>query len=70
MREPPISWLLESPAVLLLTAELHLHATIQLDSICSLLGRFSAKPERKQRKEMIKDKIIINRGISGGMLRD
>ena len=70
MEVPLTSWLLESTAVLLLNAELHLHVTIQLDSGCSLQGRFSAKPKRKQRKAMIKDKIIINRRISGGMLRD
>ena len=70
MRLPPTSWLQEYPAVLLLTVELHLHATIQLDFVCSWLGRFSVKPEKTQRKEMIQDKIIINRRISGGMLRD
>ena len=69
MRVPPTSWLLEYPAELLLTVELHPHASIQLDFICSWLGRFSVKPEKKQRKEMIKDKIVTNRRISGGMLR-
>ena len=70
MKVPLTSWLLESSAVLLLTAELCLYITIQLDSGGSLQGGFSAKPKRKQRKAMIKDKIIINRRISGGMLRD
>ena len=70
MRVPPTSWLLEYPAALPLTVALHPHATILLDFVYNLPDRFFVKPEKKQRKEMIKDKIIINRRISGGMLRD
>ena len=70
MRLPPTSWLLGYPAVLPLTVALHLHATSLLDCIYNLPDGLSVKPEKKQRKEIIEDKIVINRRISGGMLRD
>ena len=70
VRVPPTSWLLEDPAVLLLTVALDPHATILLDFVCSWPDRFSVKTGKKQRKEMIKDKIVINRRISDGMMKD
>ena len=71
MRVHLILWLLESLAVLLLVVGLHLHVIALLSSRCDLQGRFSAKPKESEDKQYItKDKNIVNRRISGGMLKD